>query len=142
MIHQLRYLRSSTEIRQTFQMNDRHYWVLAEIVKRLSSTPIVEFVHKHIFDPLNMTTTTVNHTAAAKTGNLTGSYVRQGINPSKCRAAWHVTGQMDRSCIGVPVATEWFVDGAGQSVPGPIISSFTDMVGPTCPSMLRLYDRS
>lgn len=110
------------------QTNDRHYWVLAEIVKRLSGIPIVDFIHEHLFGPLNMTTTMVNHTAAAATGQMAVSYIRQGINPSKCAAAWHGDGKMNRSCYGFPVATEEFVEGAGLYIPGPIVSSFTDMV--------------
>ena len=120
------------------QMNDRHYWVLAEIVKRLSNVSIVDFAFEHLFGPLNMTTTTVNHTAAAMTSNLAGSYVRQGINPTKCQASWDDAGRMNRSCFGYPVATEWFVEGPGLFIPGPIISSCTDMVSPSyyCESSL------
>lgn len=110
------------------QMNDRHYWVLAEIVKHVSNLSIVDFASEHLFGPLNMTTTTVNHTSAAMTGHPAGSYVRQGINPTTCQASWELAGEMNRSCVGYPVATEWFVEGSGLFIPGPIISSFTDMV--------------
>lgn len=118
------------------QMNDRHYWVLAEVLKRLTSRSVVDLVYEQ-FDHLNMTATTVNHTAAALYGELAGNYVRQGIDSSNCATIWHIAGKMDRSCYGYPVATEWFVEGPGLFIPGPIISSFADMVSP---SVSRVMD--
>ena len=114
MVERLRYLRPSTEIRQTMQYSDYGYWVLAEVMVRLTRQPVPSFVQTHLLDPLNMTTTKFNHTEAKETGNLAGGYGRVGIDRRECGRIWKEQGKADCSCYGRPLATEWFVKGDGM----------------------------
>lgn len=113
------------------QYNDIHYWVLAEVAHHLSGQPVPEFVQQHIFDPLEMRATTFNHTLAAETGNLAGTYERTGIDLAKCQEGWKARDALDRSCYGYPVETECFIEGDGIEFAGPagIVASQADMVG-------------
>lgn len=132
MVEQLGHLRPSTELRQTMQYNDYHYWVLAEIVVQLSGRSVPNYVQEHLLDPLGMTSTTFNTTAAeAKPGRSVGSFERFGMNSVECRRVWSQDNKLDRSCYGYPAATEWFVEGDGLWYTGPagVVISYSDMVG-------------
>lgn len=130
MVEQLGHLRPSTEIRQTMQYNDYHYWVLAEVVVQLSGQSLPDFVQTNLLDPLGMAATTFNRTEAVAGGELVGAYERAGLNPVECREMWEGQRKLGRTCYGHRVATEWFVEGDGIWYAGPagVIVSYSDMV--------------
>jgi CubicO group peptidase (beta-lactamase class C family) len=131
-ISRLRYLKPSTEIRQVMQYNNYHYTVLAQIIPRLTGMAFIDYVQAHILDPLDMTSSTYNHTVAESTGRRAESYVRKGKDGRRCRQSWVKQNKLDRSCYGQPFATSWFTKGDGtyNAGPGGLVSSANDMVGP------------
>jgi CubicO group peptidase (beta-lactamase class C family) len=130
IISQLKHLKPSTEIRQVMQYNNYHYWVLAQMIPRLTSLSYIDFVQTHFLDPLDMASSTYNHTAAESTGRRAKSYVREGKDGKQCREAWSKHDQLSRSCYGHPFATTWFTKGDGTFIAGPggLVSSANDMV--------------
>lgn len=123
-------LKPSTELRQVMQYNNYHYWVLAQIIPRLTNYTYIDFVKTHILDPLSMSASTYNHTLAESTGRRAQSYVREGKDGQKCRLAWSEREELDRSCYGYPFASSWFTKGDGTFIAGPggLVSSANDMV--------------
>lgn len=113
------------------QYNNYHYWVLAQIVPRITDFTYIEYVKTHILDPLDMKSSTYNHTVAESTGRRARSYVREGKDALRCREAWSKHKKLDRSCYGYPFATTWFTkgsDGTFIAGPGGLVSSTNDMV--------------
>jgi CubicO group peptidase (beta-lactamase class C family) len=131
IIKRLRHLKPSTELRQVMQYNNYHYWVLAQIIPRLTNYSYIDYVKTHILDPLNMTSSTYNHTLAKGTGRRAQPYVREGKDALKCRTVWSEHKKLDRSCYGHPFASAWFTkggDGTFIAGPGGLVSSANDMV--------------
>ena len=124
------HVKASSEIRQTWQYNNWHYVLLSGIIPTLTGVPYHDFVQRNFFDPLNMTSSFLNATAAGETGRWTDGSMRIGMNMSACRAQWTAKGKVDERCLG---RTERFgrwtesnslpMGGAGGS-----ILSLTDMV--------------
>lgn len=112
------------------QFNRHHYWVLSEIIQKLTSTSLPEFIQTHFWDTLDMTLTSYNRTEAVKTGKTAGAFEREGYSFHKCKKAWAQDGKLSRACYGYPVPVEWYVKGDGWFVDGPagIVSSIDDMV--------------
>jgi CubicO group peptidase (beta-lactamase class C family) len=113
------------------QYNNYHYWVLAQIIPRLTNYSYIDYVKTHILDPLNMTSSTYNHTLAKGTGRRAQPYVREGKDALKCRTVWSEHKKLDRSCYGHPFASAWFTkggDGTFIAGPGGLVSSANDMV--------------
>ncbi|KIJ27804.1 hypothetical protein M422DRAFT_215671, partial [Sphaerobolus stellatus SS14] len=70
----LRHLKPSCEFRECWQYNNYMYAAMAAIVERVSGTKFEEFVTSKIFEPLNMTSTTYNATAAQEGGHLAQAF--------------------------------------------------------------------
>lgn len=130
MVKRFNHLRPSAETRQRMQYNDYHYWVLAEIIAKLSGMTVIDYAQKHILDPLNMTSTTWNHTEAAETGHIPRGYQREGRDLKHCREIHRQKGRFDISCHGRSTEIEWFIEGDGLFHAGPagMTASFRDMV--------------
>lgn len=101
---------------------------MAEVVRHLTSIPIAEFVKQQFFEPLGLTATTVNHTAAAESGNLAVPYLRKDVFARGCQDQSTEGHNVNPRCFGDPIPTEWYAKGSGLHAPGPVVSSFTDMV--------------
>jgi CubicO group peptidase (beta-lactamase class C family) len=130
IIRRLAHLRPSAGIRQVMQYNNMHYWVIGEIVARLSKIPFHEYVKTHILDPVGMVSTTFNHTFAAETGNRSEPFVNSNINSSKCVEIWERDDELDKSCYGDSFSTAWHVKGDGlfMAAVGGLFSSTSDIV--------------
>lgn len=128
----MRYLRPSSELRQSFQYNNQHYFILGHIVASLSGIPFTQYVTDHIISPLNMTHTTYNGTEALLTGHRSDGFVRSGTNGTDCALNWGSNGTKnpDESCLGRPVSIGWWTEGSGilEAGAGGVIMSGRDMV--------------
>lgn len=130
VIASLRHLRPSTELRQTWQYNNAHYFVLSHIVPTLTGIPFVEYVKHHIFDPIGMTHSYYNSTEATLTGDRADSFLREGIDPNACAEAWERTGRLSDVCLGKGVDVGWWTEGDGvfEAGAGGIVTCARDMV--------------
>ncbi|KAI0261080.1 beta-lactamase/transpeptidase-like protein [Gloeopeniophorella convolvens] len=70
----LRNLRPSYELRESYLYNNQMYMVGAQIVTALSGVSFVEFVEGRIFKPLNMTSSTYSVNAAIKSGKASQTW--------------------------------------------------------------------
>lgn len=83
-IKKLKYHRPSTEFREVWQYNNNMYTVLSYLPTALlpSQIPFTRFVKEHIFDPLDMTSTTYSYDIAVSSGQLSDGMARRGFNTS------------------------------------------------------------
>jgi len=128
MVKNMRSLRASAEIRQTFQYNNMHYATAALIVGRLSGLEYTQFVRKHILEPVGMTDTTYSCEEAARSGKRSDGWLKRGVNETRCRETFTGVDSLDASCTGRAVSFGWWSTGectwtAGM---GGIISSAVD----------------
>ena len=126
----MRYLRPSTELRQSWQYNNQHYVVLSHIIPTLTGISSHEYGKQHIFDPLGMRQTTYNSTEAKMTGHRTNAFTKSGRNLTRCAETWAVGHGVDESCVGEVKAYEWWTasDGIYMAGPGGLVMSGHDMV--------------
>ncbi|KAL0960873.1 hypothetical protein HGRIS_005888 [Hohenbuehelia grisea] len=82
VIKRLRFLRSSTEFRQTWQYSNIMYGVLSHLpTALLPGQPLLsQYAQEHIFDPLGMNSTTYSFDIASATGLLADGFGRQAVN--------------------------------------------------------------
>lgn len=141
----MRHLRSTAEVRQTFQYQNGHYVALSHIVPTLAGVPFIEYVRTHFFAPLGMNATTYNHTAAAESGRRTDGHTHRGVNMTECVAKSHLNPFSERhkhgrkggkkhskrpaSCHGDIAPFGWFTatDGIANAGPGGVVSSARDV---------------
>ncbi len=83
-IRRLRFLRPSTEFRETLQYNNNMYTVLSYIPTAvLPSRPnFTRYVKANIFEPLGLNSTTYSFDVANATGNLANGFLKQQTNLS------------------------------------------------------------
>lgn len=132
----MRYLRPSTEIREQFQYDDHHYWVLAEIVRQLSGVSFTDYVQEHILNPLQMSATTFNDSAVEASDNRADHFFRMAFDNIKCRETWDRTHEVDPVCVGQLQPIKWFLESEPQrdffAGPAGMASTFRDMVRLMC----------
>ena len=130
IIRSMRHFRPSTEIQQAWQYNNMHYVALAEMVPVLTGIPFDEYVMQHIVKPLGMSETLYNATQARLEGNLTDSWVREGINRTECALSKSSNGSPSKSCLGETKSMGWWLNGDNlyNAGPGGVMTSGTDMV--------------
>ncbi|TFK32568.1 beta-lactamase/transpeptidase-like protein [Crucibulum laeve] len=86
MISTLRYLRPSAEFRETFQYNNLMYETLSYLPQLLLNQTYESYVQEHLFDPLNMTSSTFSVKEAEERGTMADGFqwsmrdLTQGIN--------------------------------------------------------------
>ncbi|KAJ7579245.1 beta-lactamase/transpeptidase-like protein [Mycena floridula] len=82
LLRRLKYLKPSTGFRYSWQYNNNMYTLLSHLPTFLLGVPFAQYVNKHIFVPLGMSSTTYSYEVAKSTGNLADGFVRQGVNRS------------------------------------------------------------
>ncbi|KAG6844992.1 hypothetical protein H0H87_001935 [Tephrocybe sp. NHM501043] len=84
IIKKMKFHRPSAEFREIFQYSNTPYTVLSYLPTALlpSKLPFARYVKQHIFEPLNLTSTTFSYDIA-KLGHLADGMTRQGINFSE-----------------------------------------------------------
>ncbi|WVQ92970.1 hypothetical protein IAU59_000032 [Kwoniella sp. CBS 9459] len=131
VVGNLRHLRPSTEFRQAWQYNNLHYVTLAAVVEKLSGLSLPDFAQRHIFDPLNMTSTTYNATVAAMSGKRSDSFQRMGMNLTACMDDLESGSRVNgKQCLGDQGSFGWWAkenDDPSGAGPGGIITSAIDM---------------
>lgn len=127
-IRNMRYLRPSAELRDTFQYNNAHYVALSHLIPTLTGTPFIDYVQEHFFNPLNMTSTTYDHKKAAATGHRTDGFTHRHVNITQC-AAKSTVAKRDASCHGEPAPFGWYTYGDGIDIAGAggVVSSLRDV---------------
>ncbi|KAK4687896.1 hypothetical protein P7C73_g2232, partial [Tremellales sp. Uapishka_1] len=127
-IQSMRYLKPSTEIRQTWQYNNFHYLALSHMIPTLTNISFVDYVKRRILDPLGMSSTTYNCLEARQSGQRSEGFVRVERNAKKCEAL-DIDRKVDKACTGVPESLGWWTEGDGLSEAGMggLISSSKDL---------------
>ncbi|KAF8580651.1 beta-lactamase/transpeptidase-like protein [Ramaria rubella] len=74
----LRYLRPSTEFRETFQYNNQMYVLADHIISNLSGMPFTTYIERNIIAPAGLKSTTHNITNAIQSGNIAEGFVDTG----------------------------------------------------------------
>ncbi|KDQ24632.1 hypothetical protein PLEOSDRAFT_1047810 [Pleurotus ostreatus PC15] len=84
VIGRLRFLRPSTEFRETLQYNNNMYTVLSYIPTAIlpSKPKFTRYVKANIFEPLGLNSTTYSFDVANATGNLADGFFKQQTNLS------------------------------------------------------------
>ncbi|KAG7088848.1 hypothetical protein E1B28_012802 [Marasmius oreades] len=122
LIPRLRFLKPSTEFRETFQYNNIMYAMLSYLPQVVSTkTPLARYVKKNIFDPLGMNSTTYSFDVANAGGKLSYGVSRENIS-----FAGGLPG------TGTPRQLPFWYEKGGEdgnfmSGPGGVISSANDM---------------
>ncbi|KAJ8081127.1 hypothetical protein PM082_017969 [Marasmius tenuissimus] len=81
LIKRFKYLKPSTEFRETFQYNNPMYSTLGYLPEVVSTrTPLARYVKRNIFDPLGMNSTTFSFDVADATGHLSRGVARENLN--------------------------------------------------------------
>ncbi|KAF7299684.1 Beta-lactamase class penicillin binding protein [Mycena chlorophos] len=122
ILGRMKYLKPSTEFRETFQYNNLMYEVLSYLPTVLlpHQPPFSEYVQENIFDPLGMNSSTYSSISANATGRMADSFGRVGntttnpLLPTEIYPMpfWLPTGEA----------------GDFASGPGGVITSLRDMV--------------
>ncbi|KAF4615106.1 hypothetical protein D9613_013016 [Agrocybe pediades] len=76
LISTMRYLRSSAEVRETFQYNNLIYEVLSYLPQVLVNQTFETYVSQHLFGPLNMTSSTFSVAQAEERGTMAHGFQR------------------------------------------------------------------
>ncbi|KAF9057542.1 beta-lactamase/transpeptidase-like protein [Panaeolus papilionaceus] len=76
MIATLRYLRPSSEFRETFQYNNLMYETLSYLPQVLLGQTFESYIDEHLFKPLNMTSSTYSVAEAEARGTLADGFER------------------------------------------------------------------
>lgn len=119
----MRYMRPSTEFRQTWQYNNLAYIVASTLPEHIYGIPFENFVQERVFDPLGMTQTTYS---PART-NRSDAFVRKGMDVEAC--VEDLSGKMlSMECLGESVNIGFVREGAMNAGPGGVVSSARDMV--------------
>ncbi|KAJ7730392.1 beta-lactamase/transpeptidase-like protein [Mycena maculata] len=122
LIDHMKYLKPSTEFRETFQYNNLMYITLSYLPTALlpSKPPFAQYVQENIFDSLGMNATTYSFARANASGLLADGFARTSAvtqNP------------INASALPIPF---WFQAGGDEgnvaSGPGGVISSANDIV--------------
>ncbi|KDR69231.1 hypothetical protein GALMADRAFT_256069 [Galerina marginata CBS 339.88] len=74
MISTMRYLRPSAELRETFQYNNLMYETLSYLPQVLLNQTYESYIAQHMFDPLNMTSSTFSVAEAEAKGTLADGF--------------------------------------------------------------------
>ncbi|WWC72853.1 uncharacterized protein I206_106817 [Kwoniella pini CBS 10737] len=130
IVAKMRYLKPSTELRRNLQYNNNHYVALGLLVERVSGLTLPEYVQKHIYDPIGMSTATYNSTQAAKSGHRSDGFMNSVPNLGICKQNLEDSlERMDEKCLGIHGNLNWWTDGDGleEAGPGGILLSANDM---------------
>ena len=117
----MRYLRPSATFRDTFQYNNLMYETLSYLPTALLNQSYESYVAQHLFEPLNMSSTTFSIAEAVKSGNF---------------AIGHLASDRDvtRGLNGTikAIIPTWFRPGEERvwAGAGGVISSARDLVSP------------
>ncbi|KAK1235670.1 hypothetical protein PQX77_001090 [Marasmius sp. AFHP31] len=81
LIERFKYLKPSTEFRETFQYNNPMYSILGYLPEVVSTkTPLARYVKRNIFEPLGMKSTTYSFDVADATGHLSRGVARENLS--------------------------------------------------------------
>ncbi|KAF8586654.1 beta-lactamase/transpeptidase-like protein [Ramaria rubella] len=83
IISKLRYLRPSTEFRETFQYNNQMYMLADHIISNLSGVPFTTYIDRNIIAPAGLISTTHNVNKAVQSGKLVEGFVDTGRDETK-----------------------------------------------------------
>ncbi|KAI0346460.1 beta-lactamase transpeptidase-like protein [Trametopsis cervina] len=78
VIHRMRHLRPTFELRERFQYNNMMYMLVSHVVTLYSGMSFPDFVKSRIWSPLNLTSSTYNITEAFASGLLSQSWTKDG----------------------------------------------------------------
>ncbi|KAK1235671.1 hypothetical protein PQX77_001091 [Marasmius sp. AFHP31] len=122
LLERLKFLKPSTEFRETFQYNNLMYNTLGYLPEVLSTQmPLARYVKKNVFDPLGMDSTTYSFDVANATGRLSPGFARENFS-----LADGLPG------TGVPRQLPYWYDKGGEdgnflAAAGGVISNAKDM---------------
>ncbi|KAJ6600442.1 beta-lactamase/transpeptidase-like protein [Mycena vulgaris] len=122
LIKRLRYLKPSASFRDNLQYNNLMYAVLSYLPTALlpDHPPFARYVKEHIFDPLQMNSTTYSFAVANATGKMADGFSRTDVNTSANPLG-----------AGTPRVLPFILPGGGEdgtvlSGPGGILTSVRD----------------
>ncbi|KZP01782.1 beta-lactamase/transpeptidase-like protein [Calocera viscosa TUFC12733] len=102
LVHSLRHLRPTFELREQWQYNNMMYGTTSYLISQLSAQPYIDFVSSRIFAPLGMNSSTYRPQEALDTGRLADNWVYAagpGRNETR-RVAYFLSDWSDRG-VGV-----------------------------------------
>ncbi|KAF8513980.1 beta-lactamase/transpeptidase-like protein [Gautieria morchelliformis] len=119
-VTKLRYLRPSTEFRQTWQYNNHMYALGAHIISHVTGTPFEQYITQNIILPLDLNSTTYNITEAEQSGKIAEAFLDTGSSGLGMKGDWKIRFK--------PIPF-WTKKGGGEVLAGAggIISNAKDM---------------
>ncbi|WVQ81202.1 hypothetical protein IAT38_003324 [Cryptococcus sp. DSM 104549] len=129
IIANMRYLKPSAELRQAWQYNNLHYVTLSHIIPTLTNISFDAYVRANIFEPIGLTSTRLNATAALESGHRSDGFLRVGRNLTACNVEWKAKGEVGKECLGEAGSIGWWTDGDSlfEAGPGGVTTSAKDM---------------